>query len=76
MGTGSALLKSHAVGFSMAERIHKHSADWLVVWNPLFLDPSDGVSCPIGLAGLLQLPHLCLFCLSGQIQTYTLCLLS
>ena len=37
---------------------------WLVVWNPLFLDPSNGVLVRVDrvwsfdLAALLRLPHL------------------
>ena len=31
---------------------------WLVVWYPLFSDPSDGVFGRFGLAALLRLPHL------------------
>ena len=40
---------------------------WLVVWNPLILDPSDGVSGRFDLAALLGLPYLkCLF--SGAVN--------
>ena len=41
---------------------------WLVVWNPLFLDPSDGVFSRFYLAVLLRLPHLmCLFVLRTEL---------
>ena len=33
-------------------------SSWLVVWNPLLLDPSDGVFGRFDLAKRLRLPHL------------------
>ena len=32
-------------------------SSWLVVWNPLLLDPSNGVFRRFDLAALLRLPH-------------------
>ena len=54
-------------------------SSWLLVWNPIFLDPTDCVFGHFGLAALLRLPHLkflfvCLFIPPGAAQVGVHCI--